>query len=519
MPNRNTDALFQLIKSLEKGEKRNFKLYIQRNSSSESLKTVQLFDAIDKLDTYDEDILLKKNPTLKKQQLSNLKAYLYREILSSLRLINDANNIDIQLREQMDFAKILYNKGLYLQSLKILDRLKENAKNHHQITYELQAILFEKKIEALHITRSLTNRAQHLSSESKAITQTLSTINALSNLSLELYSWYIQYGHARDKKEITALQAFFDNNMPPLDLKNLSFYEKLYLYQCYCWYGFIQFDLLLYYRYCQKWVDLFDISPAMKTAETGQYIRGIHNLLSAHFMLGNHEKLGEGVKTFEKFANSNDGNFNVNSRIQTFVYLHLSKINQHFSEGTFTKGLELVPLIEDNLKKYELQLDTHRVLIFYYKIACLYFGSGDNNKAIVYLNKIINKKMNLRTDLQCYARLLHLIAHFELGNYDILEHLIKSVYRFMANMNNLSVVEEEMFKFIRKSFSLTPDKIIPALKILKQKLKNLSGNYLESRSFMYLDVISWLEAKITKVPVQDIRRKQFLESKKKTSKN
>ena len=48
----------------------------------------------------------------------------------------------------------------------------------------------------------------------------------------------------------------------------------------------------------------------------------------------------------------------------------------------------------------------HRVLVFYYKIACLYFGSGNNEKAIDYLNRIINQKADLRNDLQCYSRLL-----------------------------------------------------------------------------------------------------------------
>ena len=54
MPNRSTDALFQLIKSLGKVEKRNFKLYVKRNSSSENLKIIQLFDALDKMNDYDE---------------------------------------------------------------------------------------------------------------------------------------------------------------------------------------------------------------------------------------------------------------------------------------------------------------------------------------------------------------------------------------------------------------------------------------------------------------------------------
>ncbi len=108
MPNRSTDALFQLVKSLEKSEKRNFKLYVKRNSSSENLKTIQLFDALDKMNDYDESLLLKKNKSITKQQLSNIKAQLYRQILSSLRIIKDENNIDIQLHEQMDHARILY---------------------------------------------------------------------------------------------------------------------------------------------------------------------------------------------------------------------------------------------------------------------------------------------------------------------------------------------------------------------------------------------------------------------------
>ena len=49
MPNRPTDFLFQLIKSLEKAEKRNFKLYVKRNTGGEDLKIVQLFNALDKM--------------------------------------------------------------------------------------------------------------------------------------------------------------------------------------------------------------------------------------------------------------------------------------------------------------------------------------------------------------------------------------------------------------------------------------------------------------------------------------
>ncbi|MGZ8550367.1 MAG: hypothetical protein ACXWV2_06885 [Chitinophagaceae bacterium] len=509
MPNRSSDALFQLVKSLEKSEKRNFKLFVKRNSSSENLKTIQLFDALDKMNDYDEPLLLKKNKSISKQQLSNLKAQLYKQILSSLRIIKDENNIDIQLHEQMDYARILYNKGLYLQSLKALDRLKDMARDHNQVTYLQQALFFEKKIEALYITRSMQNRAEQLSQESDRVNDALTLINRLSNLSLQLYSWYIQHGHARNENDVKSIKLFFETSLPPDASLTKGFYEKLYLYQSHGWYAFIRLDFLQYYRYCQRWVDLFEKHPDMLAVETASYIKGMHNLMSAHFDLLNHEKLAETIKQFEKFARHKLVTQNDNNRILTYQYLYTARINLYFLQGTFNKGLLMVPHLEEMLKEYGLYLDTHRVLVFYYKIACLYFGSGDNEKAIDYLNRIINQKSDLRSDLQCYARLLHLIAHYELGNFDLLEYLIKSVYRYMSKMESLSKVEEEMFAFLRRSFHVGAHALKPEFEKLLNKLKKYENNPLERRAFAYLDVISWLESKIRNVNVQDVVRERY----------
>ncbi len=45
-------------------------------------------------------------------------------------------------------------------------------------------------------------------------------------------------------------------------------------YQSYCWYAFIRQDLLQYYRYTQKWVELFEKEPFMMEVETAHYIKG-----------------------------------------------------------------------------------------------------------------------------------------------------------------------------------------------------------------------------------------------------
>src|SRR5688572_6128938 len=187
MSNRSHDILFQLIKSLEKAEKRHFKLYINRSSAKEDLKIVRLFDALDKMDAYEEKSLLKRLPGTEKRQLYNLKTHLYKEILASLRLLKSADSLDLQLNEQFDYAHILYKKGLFLQSLKILERSKETARANQKFNFLIQAIHLEKRIESLHITRSMQDRAESLSEEAIQVSMHVDMVARLSNLALQLY--------------------------------------------------------------------------------------------------------------------------------------------------------------------------------------------------------------------------------------------------------------------------------------------------------------------------------------------
>lgn len=509
MPNLHRDELFQLIKSLEKGEKRNFKLYTQRHSTTGELKIIQLFDALDKMEAYDEVLLLRKNKQITKLQLSNLKSALYRHILASLRLLKDDNNVDLRLHEMMDHARILYNKGLYLQTLKLLDRLKCLAREYHQLTHLQQALYFEKKIEAMYITRSMEYRADMLAAESIEVEKRLHFSNRLSNLSLQMYAWYIKNGHARNRKEADMVQHFFDAAMPDLPPEAEWFYARLYLYQSYCWLSFIRLDFLTYYKNAQRWVDLFQASPQMIGVETIQYIKGMHNLLGAHYDLRNVAAFFKTLEQFEAFFASAFVQENENFRIQTFIYLYTSKIHQHYLTGTFTEGLGLVATIEQGISEYALYMDRHRILVFYYKIACLYFGSGHWDKTVEYLTKIIHLKADLRTDIQCYARLLHLIAHYELGNHTLLAYLVKSVYRFMAKMENLSEVEEAMFRFLRSSFHVSITEVRPKLQKLLRQIKKYEHNSTEARAFAYLDVISWLESKLQGVPVEQVIKDKY----------
>jgi hypothetical protein len=514
MANRFSDTLFQLIHSLEKSEKRHFKLYIKRSSTKEDLKIVQLFDALDKLNDYDEKNLLKKLPGIEKPQLSNLKTHLYKQILASLRLLKSAESIDLQLNEMFDYAHILYKKGLFQQSLRLLDRAKETAKANQKFNFLVQVLSLEKRIETLHITHSMQMRAQQLSAESSEVLSRINMVARLSNLAMLVYSWYIQNGHARNEKDEARLREYLEEQLPPDAWQQTGFYERLYLYQSYNWYAFIRQDFLMYYRYSQKWLDLFEEQPLMIRVETGHYIKALHNLLNAHFDLRNYQKFETVLRRFEEFSKTDRVIENDNFRIQSFVYITTAKINQVFMLGTFREGLLLVPEIEGKLTEYDLFIDRHRILVLNHKIASLYFGAGNYATSIDYLQRIINDSLDLRNDLQCYARVLHLMAHYELGNFDLMESLTKSVYRFMARRERLTHVEEEMFRFLRTSFLSSRSTLKAEFEKFLEKIRRFEGNRYEARVFAYLDLVSWVESKVSQRPMSEIISEKYRKSKR-----
>ncbi len=505
-----TDHLFKLIKTLTKSEKRNFKLYVNRIGGKDNAKFIQLFDVVEKQKEYDEEMIIKKVPTIKRSQLSNMKRHLYRQLLISLRLIHIQRNIDIEVREQLDFAKILYNKGLYMQSLKVLDRIKGIARDHHQDQLHLEIIEFEKYIEAGYITRSIENRADELAEESEQRTQVVDNLTRLSNLALQLYGLYIKVGHSRNQKDAYIVWEFFKSKMPDLELNKLTFYEKIYVYQCYVWYNYILQDFLKCFSNALRWVELFNENPKMITVDPSLYLRGYNNLLATLFYTNDHKKFRRYLNDFEKTTEDLQDQLNTNGKMLCFQYLQTHRINGHFIEGTFKEGVALIPEIEEGLKQYQYHMDQHRVLVFQYKIACLYFGSGDNNRALDYLNQIINSNVgNLREDIQCFARMLHLICHYELGNIDLLEYIIKSVYRFFKKMEDLNMVQTEVLQFLRKALYMDSKALKRAFVKLKNKLELLADHPYEKRSFLYLDIISWLESKLSNKHVGEIIREKF----------
>ncbi|HAO15268.1 MAG TPA: hypothetical protein DDE71_06880 [Tenacibaculum sp.] len=509
--NQQTDSLFVLIKSLSKSEKRQFNLYIGRLGGNIDAKFFALFKVLEKQKTYDEKAIIKTG-IVSKQQLSNLKAHLYKQILTSLRLNPVHKNIRIQIREQLDFATVLYLKGLYKQSLKLLDKAKNMALDSEEKNMAYEIIEFEKLIESQYITRSINTRADELTIQAKGISQQNVITSKLSNLSLQLYGILLKKGYVRNDDELKKVNEYFNARLPKYTFDKLGFREKLWLYKANLWHSFLIQDFLQSYKYANKWINLFKEAPKNITLHPVFYLKGVNYLLESLFFIKHYKKLKEEFSFLEKGIENNVIPKNSNTEILMFQYYYTNKLHLHFFEGNFIEGEYLVAIINEKIELYRNLLDNHHIVVFYYKIACLYFGMGKNSECIFYLNKIINSKnLHVAEDLQCFARVLSLIAHYESGLDYHLEMQFKDTYRFLIKMENLQEVQKEFISSIKALGDVYPHQIKNEFKKIYDRLKVFENHPYEKRTFLYLDILSWLESKIQNKTVSQIIQEKFKE--------
>jgi len=510
MISRQKDNLFVLVKSLSKSEKRQFKLYAGRLGGNVDSKFIALFNLLDKLKKYDEVAILKSD-IVKKAQLSNLKAHLYKQLLISLRLNPMHQNIRLQVREQLDFATILYHKGLYKQSLKILDKAKNIAILNEEKNIAFEIVELEKVIESQYITRSLSTRADELTEQAKTLSIQNTIASKLSNLSLQLYGVMLKTGYVKNEEEYIEVTKYYNDRMPKFELEELGFREKLWLYKSNLWYSFLTQDFLSCYKYADKWVEMFYAEKSMIKLNPVFFLKGNHYLLESLFYTKYHSKFKESLSRFQEVIRLGEllpDEDNV--KVLSFLYTYSNTLNLHFLEGTFKEGLQLVDVILSGIKQFQNRIDAHHIMVLYYKIASLYFGAGDNLKCIDYLDKIIsNKSLKMREDLMCFSRILSLVAHYEVGLDYHLEKQLVSTYKFLLKMDELHEVQKEMIKFLKNLGDIYPHQIKKEFIKLHASLKKYEDDPFERRAFLYLDVLSWLESKIENRPVDLIIQDKF----------
>lgn len=510
MPKMINKDLIDLIQSMDKAEKRFFKVHFGPNNGESNPIFVQLFDHIETgKNTIEEGNSLCE---LSSMALSNTTRHLQSVIMKSLRLQRRNKLNEIKLSEWVDHARILYDRGLYRQSLKILDRALKLALKSEEIVLQLEIIEFEKRIEARHITRSrkIKNKVESLIQRSQTMALNLNGQVEMSNFSLKIHGYYIKHGLARSSSDLKRLKTYFQTALPATSLFQLGPVEKAYFYQGNLWYYYIQSDTASVYKYGLKWMNIYKRNNQLLQHDPIPYFRALHYLINAAYYSGDLKRLQRYTKQLDRKIDGNAVN-TPTAQMLHFVYKTNAKLNASLLKGDYKKALKEEDFIETKINEYQAFIDPHRVIIFYYKLAWFYFGIQEYNASLDYLNKIYQMKTSfLREDIACYVQLLQMVNHFALGNSRLVDSLMRSTKKIFNKAKLSGVWIENGFQIIQETIqknSLPHEKIA----ILLKQNADIYSDHLQRHQGIYFDFPAWAEGLLSSQPIAVIKRKQYLD--------
>jgi len=488
--------IYNLVKSLTKSEKRAFKLYAKRGSGTNH-QFLKLFDLMDSMEELDDDIIIKKLKLESSSKYSNLKRHLYSQLLSSLRMLNVDKKPNIKIREIIDYAYVLYDKGLYLQALKSLENAKALCTNFGTDLSLLTILEVEKLIHSRHITRQNEYDTNTLLDKTTDISNSISNRVHLSNLKMTLHRKYIEDGHIDNQSELNELSSYFNEQITQVNYEDLRIMEKVYYCQSFVWFHYVIHDYESCLQYAIRWVELYKSHELLQKRDNNLLLRGYHYVLTSAYNLNDLETHELYLSELEALRKDNYRKFNKNNKITSFLYVHSGRFNAIFISKEFKDGLKLVPRTLKRLKRYASHLDQHKVMVLHYKIAWLYIGAGNSAKALTYLNGIIAlRKKSLREDIQSYARLLHLMALYDMDDYEaVLSHLRKYLNYFekAQSTNPLQISALKYFQKLSNAPILEKKEIH---KTFLESLYEMRKDRFAKKAFLYLDIIYWVERKL-----------------------
>jgi hypothetical protein len=498
-----SDDLFQLIKTLSKQEKRYFKLYASRHVIGEQNNYLLLFDEIDKQAEYDEVKIKKK---FAKQafarQLHVIKNYLNTLIMRSLRNFH-ANDSDDKFHDLLRDAQILYDKGLHHQSRKVLNTAKKFATDNEQFLQLLEIQKWEHNI--IHQNNDVGKLEKYVNEEVGREFEVLEKYKNLLSFKLLNDKFFIHYwkvGIARNQLEKEKLGKLLEPDLYKDEENAKSFEAKFYYYNALFTYNFCTGNLQECYDTMNHLVLLIEsIDPKIKRY-AAKYISTLNNLYVVQKEIGANREALETLRKLREVPVKSE-----TLKAEVFMRSYILELDLYISTGEFRKATSNLPQIEEDFRRFQDMIEKQSRLAFFYNFSYIYFGAGDFEKALAWNNLLLNDSdLSMREDIHCFARILNLLIHYELGNDQLLEYIVTSTYRFLYKRKRLFKVETVMLNFIKKYPNWVAQKeILAGFKELLKDLQKLSQDDYEKRAFDYFDFISWLESKIGKQDFAEIK--------------
>jgi len=514
------DPLFELVKSLSIVEKAYFRKFVTLHIKGGENNYVILFDVVEAMDSYEESAIKKElGPKNFPKQLHRVKNYLYHQILKSLRAYHSETTIDGQLKNTLRDVEILYSKSLYQECEEQLNAARTLAYKYDKLTRIIEILEWEIKLIPKDIGfEDQANILHQLFKERRILLEQKFNLYQYELWFNKIYTLCKSNNKIRDPKQLEPWQKIMSQDIFKDESRALSFHAKV-LFN-FCWgifyYSSGQWENVT--RVVERRHELLESRPDLLSDAPHQYINVLGNMLTVQVNLSTilttssraHARgFHQTMKKLNKFGRSWTSVLeSIEIDLRVFANSTVHELGFHISRGEFKKAVKITRKTEKRMKDLSKKTGTSSELAFLYYSAYAHFGNGEYRKALKYINYLLNNNyFAIRTDLQCFTRILNLLIHYELDNIFVLENAVLHSRRFIKKKGLLFKYEKNILSFFRRAslskFDNTKSEVKGLLelrnKLLRAKETVYSTNFDEYHHFMW-----WIESKLRAVPLSKI---------------
>lgn len=451
--------LHSLIKSMTKAEKRHFKLSATLNSRNGSSNYLQLFDAIDKQSAYDETKLRKKfaNQAFGKR-FPTTKYLLTELILKELRLFNNGKTPQKELENKLEEIEILYQRGLYRQGKKLLDKAKLKATKLEMLPFLKKILSWEKRF-LVHLAPKKLNQAFcRLNRETIQL-----------NKKLEICTWYQEvldqatflYRTCQNPDLVTDAKGLQDSlqHKRMMDISLAPTFEaKVTFHEIYAIYNLTFGTMESCFEHFAEIQKLWEQHPDKIDILKESYLRtGIYFLKT-----GIHSMQQDGLK--EMILNLKSVLEQDHSRFRKqYFELVMLEFNYELYSGNLKACHKLITQVITQLESDLRVLDQFQIINVYFHLGVYNFITQNYNESLDWLDKTLEfENSGLYPEVMAIARLIRIPAQFELKHYFLLEYELRNTKRYLVKKQRYGSLEKLIFKQVRKCLSFSTEKEVDA---------------------------------------------------------
>lgn len=505
MPKKISNHLHELIHSLSGTEKRYFKKFASRHASKDKTAYFKLFEAIEKQSDYDEEKIIDKLFHAKSKSAFSLsKNRLYHQILKSLDSFHAESSVESELYYYLHYAEILFNKALYEHCRRILSSAEKIANKNEKWIILLQIIRQQKRLAELNNYEStggddileLTNREleilKHLSDESK-----------LWQRKSAVFARLFKNGQIRKPEDENLVKAEIEE-IKKLSNAETSSFESSYLsLHTQSAFYFSTGDYTKCFQVLKRNIELMELRMELVKNDPTIYISALTNIIYISAKLNQFDEVNGYLNKSRNLPGKLRRSITTDLELRIFTSIYSLELAICILTGNINRGIEAVHEVEKGLAKWKAQLSDVRKAGFYHNISTIYILNNDFKKALSWNNKLLNTiPIDHSEDQYCFAKIMHILIQYELGNYDAIPHNLKSLKRQLKLRKRKQAFEDEFIELML-AVSKTPDdqSHTSIFTVFADRMKSMENDPLNKIAFEYFDFKSWADAKILGKPL------------------